>query len=114
MTGAITRDQAIAGLEAVVVDEDHEKNRAVRAAEREHVEINGRRAFFRLRSKWSWWIVIWISSLIIFNASLTYMVGANHLDFKEYQWFITAVTVETFLQIVGMGYIAVKFLFSNG
>ncbi len=93
------------------VSEPKEKGLAVSDAER--VELDGRKEFFRLRKLWSHWIVGWITALIVFNILLTFAVGLGFFDFAEYQWFVIAVTVETFLQIVGMGYIAVHFLFSN-
>lgn len=102
------------------------KDQALQAGESEARELTRRRAvveasvrvrglseFYDLRKKWSRWIIIWISVLILFNGALAVAVGREILDFKEYQWFISAVTVETFLQIVGMGYVAVKFLFSE-
>jgi hypothetical protein len=82
-------------------------------ADRERIELDGRKAFFKLRSSWSKWIIAWISALIAFNIVLTLSVGTRLLDFRDYEWFVTAVTVETFLQIVGMGYIAVRYLFSD-
>ncbi|TMJ20133.1 MAG: hypothetical protein E6G92_10370 [Alphaproteobacteria bacterium] len=95
-----TKDQAIADA---VVD-----------AARQEVETGGRKGFFDLRNRWSSAIIVWISILIMFNAALTVLVGLGGLDFREYHWFITAVTVETFLQIVALGAIAVRFLFSSG
>lgn len=89
------------------------KREGVHAAEDKGVELDGRRRYFELRHTWSAWIITWISVLILFNATLTALVGLGLLDFEKYQWFITAVTIETFLQIVGMGYIAVRFLFSK-
>lgn len=56
----------------------------------------------------------WISILILFNAALTICVGIDALEFASAPWFVTAVTVETFLQVIGLGYIAVRFLFSRG
>jgi hypothetical protein len=67
--------------------------------------------FLELCYKWSWAIIAWVSLLILFNVLLTVMVGLKIFDFSDMQWFITAVTVEMFLQIVGMGYIAVTFFF---
>ncbi|WP_349935024.1 hypothetical protein [Acetobacter sp. A11-2] len=91
-------------------DVSHDLNKGMR----ERVELDGRRKFFDLREQWSAVIIIWIFILILFNISLSFLVGWGSLNFKEYKWFITSVTVETFLQIVGMGYVAVKFLFSDG
>ena len=78
------------------------------------VEVEGRKQFFNLQKLWSRWIIIWITCLIIFNTILTVLVGLGWLDFKATPWFVTAVTVETFLQVVGLGYVAARFLFSSG
>ena len=77
------------------------------------VEVKGRKQFFNLQKLWSRWIIIWITCLIIFNTILTVLVGLGRLDFKATPWFVTAVTVETFLQVVGLGYVAARFLFSS-
>jgi hypothetical protein len=97
-----------------VQDKDAEKELALQQGELERVELDGRRKFYWLRTKWSWAIIGWTSCLIAFNIVLTILVGTKVLDFKDYQWFITAVTIETFLQVIGMGVVAVKFLFSKG
>ncbi len=96
--------------------DDAGKDAAIAAAkhEREAVETGGRREFFGLRNQWSRWIIIWISALILFNCALAVAVGLGRLDFLKYPWFITAVTVETFLQVIALGAIAVRFLFSTG
>ena len=78
------------------------------------MEVDGRREFFRMRRIWSGFIIFWISTLILLSAGITLGVGLKWIDYSRMQWFITAVTAETFLQIVGMGYVAVKFLFSEG
>jgi hypothetical protein len=93
---------------------DPAKDQAILAAEGRTVEISGRKSFFALRTQWSTVIIWWISSLIAFNCLLAILVGTKLLDFKEMPTFITAVTVETFLQIVALGAIAVRFLFSSG
>lgn len=89
------------------------KQAGLAAATAEAVELDGRQRFFNLRDRWSKWIIGWITALIGFNVALTLLVGLGKLNFQEYQWFITVVTVETFLQVVGLGYVAVRFLFSN-
>lgn len=89
------------------------KEDGLASASAEQVEISGRQKYFELRGTWSTWIIGWISVLIVFNIALTLLVGFGCLDFQNYQWFITVVTIETFLQIVALGAIAVKYLFSN-
>jgi hypothetical protein len=95
---------------------DPAKDEAILAAESRtsEVEIEGRKDFFALRTRWSTMIIWWISILIAFNCALAILVGAGLLRFTEMPTFITAVTVETFLQIVALGAIAVRFLFSSG
>lgn len=110
-----SRTEALKGIvEDSEQDTDPEKSKALTEAAAVAVEVMGRQRFFQLRDDWSWWIIFWISTLIGFNIILTALVGFGVLNFQNYQWFITAVTVETFLQIVGMGYVAVKYLFSDG
>ncbi|MGB7433744.1 MAG: hypothetical protein WA921_14875 [Ahrensia sp.] len=109
----ITRDEADEKIEGNIEETDPSKDLAIAQARLAAVDVDGRREYYKLRRDWSDWIIFWIGGLIVFNIFLTIFVGSGMLDFREYRWFITAVTIETFLQIVGMGYIAVKFLFSN-
>lgn len=55
--------------------------------------------------------MIWISFFIAFHLVLTMGVGLGWFDYREYQWLIPLITVENFLQVVGMGYIVVRFLY---
>jgi len=80
-------------------------------AYKERIELEGRRQYFFLRKIWSTVIIFWISILICENLTLLVLTGKGVFDFKNYQWFILSVSVESFLQIVGMGYVAVRFLF---
>ena len=110
---SITRTQAQGGITEVVHETDQNKDSDLLDAERLRVEIEGRRQFFGLQKGWSHAIMAWITTLIIFNATLTILVGAGCLDFTGAPWFVTAVTVETFLQVVGLGYVAARYLFSK-
>lgn len=77
------------------------------------VENKGRHEYFGHRKTWSEHIVKWITLLIAFNMILTVGVGSGIFNFEKYKWFISIVTAETFLQIVGLGYVAAHFLFSD-
>lgn len=108
-----TVEEAIDSIVGQLIEVDPDVAQAEHLADMERVEIDGKRKYYKLREKWSGWIIKWITGLILFNCSLAVAVGLGKLDFLKYEWFITIVTVETFLQIVGMGYVAVKFLFSD-
>lgn len=114
MNSSVTREQAKGAVVGGYSDEDPEKQLAEAQAELARVNVAGRQKFFVLREKWSRAITLWIWLLVLFNMALTLAVGAGFLDFTDYEWFVTAVTVETFLQVVGLGYVAVRYLFSDG
>ena len=108
-----TRSQAQGAIQDGVHETDAAKDSDLLAAAKVRVEIDGRKQFFRLQRSWSTAIIWWISVLIAFNALLTVLVGCGRLDFASAPWFVTAVTVETFLQVVGLGYVAARYLFSS-
>ena len=108
-----TRTQAQGAILDGVHETDAAKDSDLLTAAKVRVEIDGRKQFFRLQQGWSDWITRWITGLILFNAALTVLVGTGCLDFSKAPWFVTAVTVETFLQVVGLGYVAARYLFSN-
>lgn len=108
-----TRTEARGAIVDGLRESDEGKDLDLLAAERVRVELDGRKQFFKLQKGWSDWIILWITALIVFNAALTMLVGMGCLDFTSAPWFVTAVTVETFLQVVGLGYVAARYLFSN-
>ncbi len=79
-------------------------------SEKELVEIQGKRQFYRLQFAWSIAIISWISVIIIFHLFLTAMIGLNTWNFLNSQKFLYGIIIENFLQIVGMAFIIVKFL----
>jgi hypothetical protein len=109
----VTRSEASTAIIDDVSETDDSKDLDYLDAEKTSVEIEGRKQFFKLQKGWSNAIMAWISCLILFNAALTVLVGAGILDFTSAPWFVTAVTVETFLQVVGLGYVAARYLFSS-
>lgn len=91
-----------------------ESNLAKKSVKTEQqIENEGKESFYVLRTCWSRCIIVWISLLIIFNIFLTILIGFNWLNYKDYKWFVNSITFETFLQVVGLGYVAAHFLFSE-
>jgi len=77
----------------------------------EQIELNARIQFLDLRKRWSGNLKWWIGFLLVFHTLLTIAIGLKLLDFEKYQWFIRILVVEDFLQICGMCFIVVKFLY---
>jgi hypothetical protein len=86
----------------------------INQAKAEEAELRARIQFLALRETWSVFLIIWISSLLIFQIALTGLIGGGRLDFTKYQWFLPAVVAQNFGQVIGMGYIVVRFLYPMG
>jgi len=80
----------------------------------EGIELAGREQFFSLRKTWSWSLLIWMSVLLFLETVVTLLVGFGLLNYLEYKWFLITVFSETFLQIIAMGFVVVKFLYALG
>ncbi len=69
-------------------------------------------SYHDLRKKWANVLRNLLYSMVGFEACLTFSVGFGWLHFPS-QVFLNLIVGQTFLQIVGMCYIVVKFLFPN-
>ena len=92
-------------------EEDGDLSQLKNEALREEIELNGRKKFFDLRDMWSFWIIGWISTFIIFHITITILVGVGKLDFQSHVWLLPSIIAENFCQSIGMGYIIVRFLY---
>ena len=111
---SVTREEALdAIVKASEADDDEGKSGELLGAASQAVEIIGRRKYFDLRDTWSKWIIGWITVLIAFDSIVTVAVGLGCLDYSQYEGFITVVFLQTFLQIVGLGAVAVRYLFKS-
>ncbi len=77
------------------------------------VHLDGLISFYKLRCRWSTFILICIGVLIVFQIALTFLVGMKMLDFSDYQWFLPLVVTENFVQVIGLALIVVRFLFNK-
>lgn len=73
--------------------------------------VSGFERYYKLRDRWSLYLVIFISIMIAFQVLLTALIGFKVLNFLDYQYFLYVVIGENFAQIIAMGFIVVKFLF---
>ncbi len=101
----------VASIESTKQEFDPDLEALKIEARKELIELDGRKQFFTLRSHWSICIIVWITIFILFHISITFFLGFGLIDFKENQWFLPSLLIENFLQIIGMGYIVVNFLY---
>lgn len=109
----ISVQDVLSGLGTSSAEPPPQFNQSKSQADREKIELEGRSQFFGLRGSWSFWIILWISAQLLFQIVLTACLGLAWLDFKAYPYFLPIVTIQTFLQIVGMGLIVVNFLYEK-
>ncbi|MBL0725880.1 MAG: hypothetical protein JJW01_02900 [Alphaproteobacteria bacterium] len=77
------------------------------------IEVSGRESFFKLRNRYSWCIIGWITMIIVFHILIVPLIGLGVFNFKDYPSFLNTIMVEDLMQIFGMGFVVVKFLFTN-
>lgn len=76
-------------------------------------DVKGQESYYKLRNFWGRLLAIILGLSIGFQFWLAYMVGKGNLNFQNYTFFLNIVASENFLQVVGLCYIVVKFLFPN-
>ncbi len=79
----------------------------------ENIEAKGREGYFMLRKWWSSFLLGWISFLILSHTALTWAIGFGMVNYEQHKILVNILAGETFLQIVALGIIAVRFLFSD-
>lgn len=83
----------------------------IKKASLEEVELDGKKKFYKLRTKWSWAIIAWISVILIFNVMLSRNTGMGYWNFEKYPYLLHEILGMNLAQIIGMGFVVVKFLF---
>jgi hypothetical protein len=97
------------GDESLAAREQHVQ-RLASAADR-HLE--GLRDFYTSRRQWSVFLIVCIAISLVFQISITVLVGLNLLNYTEYKWFLPIVVSENFIQILGLAAIVLKWIFSG-
>lgn len=92
-------------------DELARKEYSEQSIRERETERKGREAYYDLRNRWSKYLGLFLLLSILFQMVLTFAIGTGRVAFDDYKPFLHVVISENFLQIVGMVYIVVKFLF---
>lgn len=77
------------------------------------IEQDGRKQYFELRKKWSWILCGVLIPTLIFQFTLVVLVGLKKLSFTENKNLVEIVCSGNFLQVIGLVYIVVRFLFPS-
>ncbi|MFZ6015620.1 MAG: hypothetical protein ACOYUZ_04695 [Patescibacteria group bacterium] len=95
------------------LDFSERKDQVKLALREREAHVGGFERYYKLRDRWSLYLVIFISVMIAFQILLTALIGFGVINFLNYQYFLYVVIGENFAQIIAMGFIVVKFLFPN-
>lgn len=87
------------------------KSDPYRELNREFVETQALSDYYDLRKRWSNVLIGFVSVMLLFQMYLTIAIGKGWLVFKDYQYLISLIVGENFLQIVSMCIMVVAFLF---
>ena len=95
----------------IVAHSDDKSRDELSKKTRDQIEDAGREQYFRLRNRWSLYLMIALSASMVFQGALVWSVGIGWLAFKDQSVFLNTVAGELFLQIAGMCLIVVRCLF---
>lgn len=65
------------------------------------------------RRSWSKFLIICVAVSIIFQISITFLIGFGELNFRGYESFISVTAGGAFIQIVALATIALKWIFGG-
>jgi hypothetical protein len=75
----------------------------------EERENNG---ILTMRESWSFWVLLFIGVIIVFDMVLVFAYGMKWLDFKDPNVVIVVIT-DNFLKIFGLGYLITREVFKK-
>jgi hypothetical protein len=81
--------------------------------ERARIENWGTKEKYDLRNYWSWVLTVLLVGLVIFQGILVKRIGTGAWKFVGYETFLDAQAGVYFMQIVGMCYVVLKYLFND-
>lgn len=83
-------------------------------SEETKIHLGGKRDFYKLRKEWSGHLKILLWILVSTQILLIFLVGIELFDFSEHKFFINIVMGGYFVELVGLFYVVVNYLFSDG
>jgi len=79
----------------------------------EYEHYLGIRQHYQHKGRWSWFLLVAIGGMILYQMVILFLVGDKRLDFTDYDWLLPGLLVQNLGLIVGLATYAVKHLFSD-
>ncbi len=80
-------------------------------SEADWAHLKGLHDHYLHKGYWSWFLMLLLSGMIIFQSVLLYEVGVGVWNFSAYKWLIPALLVQNLGQVIALAVIVVKSLF---
>ena len=93
----------------------YEQNFSLESIDREaqYIRLQALKDHFKLKNEWSSFIKNTLIYLLGFQSILLLLVGIGWLNFKEYEWLLPTLLVQTLAHVVALAVIVVKSLFDK-
>ena len=79
----------------------------------QYIHLQGTKEHYSHKKYWSWFLMLAVGSMIVFQSVLLVSVGTGRLDFTGYAWLMPALLIQNLGQVVGLAIYAVRYLFSD-
>ena len=83
------------------------------AQQAEYAHLAGLVDHYRHKGRWSWFLMVLLLLMIVFQCVLLRKVGLGHWDFTKYEWLLPILLVQNLGQIISLAFVVVKSLFRD-
>ena len=80
-------------------------------SEAEWTHLQGLQDHYWHKVNWSWFLMVLLSAMIVFQSVLLIFVGLGVWDFTQYELLLPALLVQNLGQVIALAYVVVKSLF---
>jgi len=83
------------------------------AQQAEYAHLAGLVDHYRHKGRWSWFLIVLLLLMVVFQCFLLWKVGLGHWDFTKYEWLLPILLVQNLGQIISLAFVVVKSLFKD-
>lgn len=92
---------------------EREFSQAAVRSEVEWAHLKGLQDHYWHKGNWSWFLMLIMSAMIVFQSVLLGLVGLGVWDFSKYEWLLPALLVQNLGQIIALAFVVVRSLFRD-
>lgn len=105
------KEKHVDSTRLVLLESDIDSERAVNE-DMASVKLDGLKSFYKMRRVWSYYLAICLATILVFDIVLVVLVGLEALTFED-DWFLRIVLGTNLVDVIGLVYLVVRFLFGK-